>query len=143
MPPARWLGGLAFSVATSVAVGIRVSDSQCGYAAISREACVALDLDALWPRYGYPNDLLSQLALRGMRIAEAPVRAVYADEVSRLKVRHVPVIAAIVARAGWRRLGTAVPKTSPPPRSDPSRLTAAPQVPARGSRVHAPARDRD
>ncbi|HZU84683.1 MAG TPA: glycosyltransferase family 2 protein [Polyangiaceae bacterium] len=106
MPVARLVGGLAFSWATSRAIGVRVQDSQCGYTAIAREACLGLDLDALWPRYGYPNDLLSQLAIRGRRIAEAPVRAVYADEVSRLKARHVPVVAALVARAWVRRLAS-------------------------------------
>jgi glycosyltransferase involved in cell wall biosynthesis len=103
-PPVRLLGGLAFSWATSRAIGVPVSDSQCGYTALAREACTRLDLDALWPGYGYPNDLLSQLALRGLRIAEAPVRPVYADEVSRLRARHVPVMAALVARAWVRRL---------------------------------------
>lgn len=107
MPPARLLGGLAFSWATSRAIGVPVSDSQCGYTALARAACARLDLDALWPRYGYPNDLLSQLALRGLRIAQSPVRPVYADEVSRLKPRHVPVVAALVARAWLRRLKSA------------------------------------
>src|SRR5581483_10469060 len=96
MPFARLLGGLAFSRLTSLAIGVPVSDSQCGYTAIAREACARLELSVLWPRYGYPNDLLSQLALRGLRIAEVPVRAVYADEVSRLRPRHVPVVAALV-----------------------------------------------
>jgi glycosyltransferase involved in cell wall biosynthesis len=104
MPRARRLGGLAFSWATSLAIGVPVSDSQCGYTALAREACARLDLDSLWPRYGYPNDLLSQLALRRLRIAEVPVRAVYADEVSRLRPRHVPVVAALVARAWLRRV---------------------------------------
>jgi glycosyltransferase involved in cell wall biosynthesis len=104
MPPSRLLGGLAFSWATSRAIGVSISDSQCGYTALGRAAWTRLDLDRLWPRYGYPNDLLSQLALRGLRIAEVPVRAVYADEVSRLKPRHVPVVAAVVARAWVRRL---------------------------------------
>jgi glycosyltransferase involved in cell wall biosynthesis len=107
MPAARLLGGLAFSWATSRAIGMPVSDSQCGYTALARAAWERLDLDALWPRYGYPNDLLSLLALRGLRIGEAPVRAVYADEVSRLKPRHVPVVAALVARAWVRRLRAA------------------------------------
>ena len=107
MPPTRLLGGLAFSWATSRAIGVSVSDSQCGYTALARAAWTRLDLDRLWPRYGYPNDLLSQLALRGLRIAEVPVRAVYADEVSRLKPRHVPVVAAVVARAWVRRLRAA------------------------------------
>ena len=104
MPAARFIGGLALSWATSHAIGIPVSDSQCGYTAIAGEACARLALDALWPRYGYPNDLLSQLALRKMRIAETPVRAVYADEVSRLRPHHVPIVAGLVARAWIRRL---------------------------------------
>jgi glycosyltransferase involved in cell wall biosynthesis len=103
MPAARLIGGLVLSWATSQALGIAVSDSQCGYTAIAADACRRLDLDALWPRYGYPNDLLSQLTLRSMRIAEAPVRAVYADEVSRLRSRDVPVVMALVARAWLRR----------------------------------------
>ncbi len=105
MPPARLAGGLVFSWATARAVGVPLSDSQCGYTAIARAACAALDLDALWPRYGYPNDVLSQLALRGLRITEAPVRAVYADEVSRLRARHLPAVAWVVTRAWLRRRG--------------------------------------
>ncbi|HEX4445823.1 MAG TPA: glycosyltransferase family 2 protein [Polyangiaceae bacterium] len=103
MPHARRLGGRVFSWATARAIGVPISDSQCGYTAITRAACARLDLDALWPRYGYPNDLLSQLAVRGLRIAEVPVRAVYADEVSRLTLRHVPVVAGLIARAAVRR----------------------------------------
>ena len=102
MPPARHLGGLVFSWATSRAIGVAVTDSQCGYTAIAGGACARLALDCLWPRYGYPNDLLSELALHGLRIVEVPVRAVYADEVSRLKARHVFVVAALIARA-WVR----------------------------------------
>jgi glycosyltransferase involved in cell wall biosynthesis len=103
MPTARRIGGLAFSWATARAIGVPISDSQCGYTALARDACERLDLDALWPGYGYPNDLLSQLALRDLRIVEVPVRAVYADEVSRLNWSHIPMIAAIVVRAGVRR----------------------------------------
>lgn len=103
MPVARWVGGLAFSWATSRAIGVAISDSQCGYTAIARSACESIDLEALWPGYGYPNDLLSQLALRRLRIAQVPVRAVYADETSRLRARHVFVVAMLVGRAWARR----------------------------------------
>jgi|CZKU01.1.fsa_nt_gi glycosyltransferase involved in cell wall biosynthesis len=103
MPLGRRLGGLVFSWATARAIGRPIGDSQCGYTAIARDACARLDLDALWPRYGYPNDILSQLAVRGLRIAEVPVRAVYADEVSRLKLRHVPIVAGLIVRAAARR----------------------------------------
>jgi glycosyltransferase involved in cell wall biosynthesis len=104
MPVGRWIGGLVFSWATSRAIGAPVSDSQCGYTAIARAACAAMDLDGMWPGYGYPNDLLAQVASRGLRIAEVPVRAVYADEVSRLRPRHVAVVGGIVARAWVRRI---------------------------------------
>jgi glycosyltransferase involved in cell wall biosynthesis len=105
MPAPRRIGGLLFSWATSRAVGFRVSDSQCGYTALARAACARLDLDGLWPGYGYPNDLLSQVALRGLRVAQVPVRPVYADEVSRFRPRHLLVVGGIVARAWARRLG--------------------------------------
>jgi glycosyltransferase involved in cell wall biosynthesis len=104
MPVSRLAGGHVFSWATSLAIGRRVSDSQCGYTAIARRACASLDLDGLWPHYGYPNDILSQLALRKLRVMEVPVRAVYADEASRLKVRHLPMIAGIILRAYVRRV---------------------------------------
>lgn len=103
MPVTRRIGGRALSWATSRAIGRPISDSQCGYTAIARGACEAIDLDGLWPGFGYPNDLLSLVTLRGLRVAEVPVRAVYADEVSRLGLRHVPVICALIARAWWRR----------------------------------------
>jgi glycosyltransferase involved in cell wall biosynthesis len=104
MPWTRRWGGWVFSWATSVAIGRPVCDSQCGYTALSRAGCERLDLDGLWTGYGYPNDLLSQLVLRDLRIIETPVRAVYADEVSRLKARHLPVVAGLIARAWFRRV---------------------------------------
>ena len=45
MPGPRLVGGLAFSWATSLATGVAVHDSQCGYTAISRAACLDLDLE--------------------------------------------------------------------------------------------------
>ncbi len=104
MPVARRIGGWGFSVLTSIAIGQRVRDSQCGYTALASTAARELDLDDLWPGYGYPNDLLGHLALRGLRITEVPVRPVYADEVSRLRLRHLPTISWIVARAWARRI---------------------------------------
>jgi glycosyltransferase involved in cell wall biosynthesis len=102
MPLGRWAAGKVLSRLTSYAIRAPVHDSQCGYTALSREACLGLDLSALWPGYGYPNDLLGQLARRGAVICEVPVRPVYADEVSRLRARHAITVVWLVARA-WVR----------------------------------------
>ncbi len=109
MPKTRWVGGHVLSWMTSRAIGVPIRDSQCGYTALARWACASLDLDALWPRYGYPNDLLSQLALRGVPIREVAVRPVYAGEKSGLRAYHVAGIARLVARAYLRRLTSPAP----------------------------------
>jgi glycosyltransferase involved in cell wall biosynthesis len=78
MPRARIVGNVVLSAATRVTSGYRhVFDSQCGYTAASRAALEAIDLDGLFPRYGYPNDLLSRLHAAGLRVVDVRVRPVY------------------------------------------------------------------
>jgi glycosyltransferase involved in cell wall biosynthesis len=78
MPPARIVGNVLLSAATRVTSGYRhVFDSQCGYTALAREAFARIAVDALWARYGYPNDLLSRLHVAGVRVADVPVRPIY------------------------------------------------------------------
>jgi glycosyltransferase involved in cell wall biosynthesis len=78
MPASRIFGNLVLSVATRVTSGYRhVFDSQCGYTAIHRSALAAIDLGELFPRYGYPNDLLSRLRIADMRVVDVPVRPIY------------------------------------------------------------------
>ena len=78
MPPARIVGNVLLSAATKVTSGYRhVFDSQCGYTAIHRRALERIPLDELFPRYGYPNDLLSRLSVAGMRVVDVPVRPIY------------------------------------------------------------------
>lgn len=102
MPKRRYVGSLVLSWLTSQAVRMPVADSQCGYTAITRRACAALDLDGLWPRFGYPNDLLGQLAARDLRVQEVPIEPIYADETSHLRGWHVPRIGWLIARAAVR-----------------------------------------
>ncbi len=99
----RWVGGQVFSRLTSLAIGQPISDSQCGFTALARSAAQILDLDDLWPGFGYPNDILGQLAARRLRIGEVPVRPIYGNEVSKLRLRHLPRIGLLVARAAVRR----------------------------------------
>jgi glycosyltransferase involved in cell wall biosynthesis len=78
MPASRIVGNLVLSAATRVTSGYRhVFDSQCGYTAIHRRALAAIEIDKLFPRYGYPNDLLSRLRVADMRVVDVPVRPIY------------------------------------------------------------------
>jgi glycosyltransferase involved in cell wall biosynthesis len=80
MPKTRIVGNIVLSAATRVTSGYHhVFDSQCGYTAIHRRALAAIDLDVLWARYGYPNDLLSRLYVAGVRVVDVPVRPIYGD----------------------------------------------------------------
>ena len=98
MPFARRLAGRLLALATRWATGLVVDDCQCGYTAISRAAVLRLPLDELWPRFGYPNDLLGMLAARGLVVAEVPVRPVYADEQSGVRAWHALSILLLIAR---------------------------------------------
>jgi glycosyltransferase involved in cell wall biosynthesis len=80
MPPVRIVGNMLLSAATRVTSGYRhVFDSQCGYTAINRAALERIDLDELWTRYGYPNDLLSRLHVANVRVVDVPVRPIYGE----------------------------------------------------------------
>lgn len=102
MPLVRLVGNAVLSMLTKMVTRRwHLWDSQCGYTVITRETLARLDLDALYPRYGFPNDLLIQLARRRVRIGQVPVRAIYADEVSGLNpVAVAPHILGIL----WRGL---------------------------------------
>ena len=98
MPLLRRVAGRLLAVATRFATGLAVDDCQCGYTAISRSAALRLPLDDLWPRFGYPNDLLGMLAARGLSVAEVPVRPVYGDEQSGVRAWHALSILLLILR---------------------------------------------
>lgn len=101
MPLLRRLGTRLLAWLTRAVSGLRIDDSQCGYTALSARAARLLDLDGIWPRYGYPNDLLVMLAARRLRVVDVEVRPVYADERSGLRPWHVIVIALVTLRRAW------------------------------------------
>lgn len=104
MPLGRLAAGHVLGWLTSVAIGRPgLSDSQCGYTAISASALDALDLSGLWPRYGYPNDLLGELARAGLSIGEVGVRPVYRGEASGIRPWHVGTVMYLLARTVYRR----------------------------------------
>jgi glycosyltransferase involved in cell wall biosynthesis len=78
MPRTRYLGGAVLSLLTKIASGYwHVADSQSGYTAASREILEQLDLERIYPRYGFPNDMLVHLNVWNARVRDIPSRPVY------------------------------------------------------------------
>ncbi|OQA16747.1 MAG: Undecaprenyl-phosphate mannosyltransferase [Chloroflexi bacterium ADurb.Bin360] len=78
IPHVRYLGNSMMSLLTKIASGYwHVADSQSGYTVISRKALRTLDWDAMYKRYGQPNDLLVRLNIYNFRVRDVPVRPVY------------------------------------------------------------------
>ncbi len=132
MPLHRLAGTRLLGAASALAFGIEdIYDGQCGYTAVSARALAQLDLDALWPGYGYVNDLLAQLARASCRIAEVPVRPVYRGERSGLRPWHLGVSSFLIARGAWRRFFFRGLQSSPSPSDAQSFPTARETEPAR------------
>ena len=98
MPRLRRWAGKVLAVATRWASGLDVDDCQCGYTAVSRQAIGTLPLSELWPRFGYPNDLLVLAAQHGLRVSEVTVRPIYADERSGVRPWHALLILGLLLR---------------------------------------------
>jgi glycosyltransferase involved in cell wall biosynthesis len=106
MPAHRYLGNALLSMLTKIASGYwHVADSQSGFISISTDALRLLDLKALYPRYGYPNDLLVRMNVFDLRVAQVPTRPV-ARLGGRSKMnllRVIPTIAWLIFRRFcWR-----------------------------------------
>jgi len=101
MPKDRLLGNIGLTLLTRWATGLRIRDSQCGYTALHRDAASTLELDALWPRYGYPNDVLTRCARAGVKVEDVTVRPIYGDETSGVRwldaLVRVPMVIALGA----------------------------------------------
>jgi glycosyltransferase involved in cell wall biosynthesis len=97
IPRTRYLGNAVLSLLTKVASGYwHVADSQSGYTAISREMLAQLDLDRVYTRYGFPNDLLVHLNVWNARVRDVSSRPVYGvGERSGIRYRQV------VPRISW------------------------------------------
>jgi glycosyltransferase involved in cell wall biosynthesis len=108
IPHTRYLGNAVLSLLTKIASGYwHVADSQAGYTAISRAALERLDLDGIYPRYGFPNDMLVHLNLQNARVLDVPSRPIYHENgQSGIRLRSViPRISWLLFKAFWWRLG--------------------------------------
>lgn len=78
IPHYRYLGNSILSLLTKISSGYwHVADSQSGYTAVSLIALRSLDLDAIYKKYGMPNDLLIKLNINNFKVRDVSVRPVY------------------------------------------------------------------
>jgi glycosyltransferase involved in cell wall biosynthesis len=97
IPRTRYLGNAVLSLLTKIASGYwHVADSQAGYTALGLEALRRLDLDRVYRRYGFPNDILVHLNVINARVRDIPSRPIYGvGERSGIRLRTV------VPRISW------------------------------------------
>ena len=98
MPRHRRWGSRFLARLTGLFAQIKIDDAQCGYTALNRRAALLLDWERTWKGYGYPNDLLIQLAARGCHIKECAVQPIYENEVSGLRLHHFAMIIWVIFR---------------------------------------------
>ncbi len=98
MPRFRLVGNWLLSVLTKFASGYwRTGDPQNGYTAISRTALAAIDIDALYDRYGFANELLTRLNCHNLRVADVAMPAVYGEEESDIKYHtFIPTVSKLL-----------------------------------------------
>ncbi|MGH2994754.1 MAG: glycosyltransferase family 2 protein, partial [Gaiellaceae bacterium] len=107
IPRTRYLGNAVLSFLTKIASGYwHVADSQSGYTAVNLETLRLLDLDRLYARYGFPNDLLVHLNVWNRRVRDFPSRPIYGvGERSGIRLRRVvPAISWLLAKGFFWRL---------------------------------------
>jgi len=105
MPKIRLLGNSLLSFLTKVSSGFwDVMDPQNGYAATTRQVLETLPLDGLYPRYGYPNDLLIKLNAYGFRVLDVVMPPRYGSEKSKIRLwTYTPTVFLLLVRGFiWR-----------------------------------------
>ena len=107
IPRYRYLGNAVLSLLTKIASGYwHVADSQSGYTAISLQYLELLDLDRVYKRYGFPNDLLVHLNVWNARVRDYPSRPIYGvGERSGIRLRKVvPTISWLLVKGFFWRM---------------------------------------
>ena len=104
MPLIRRVGTWWLSRLTSLASGVRIRDSQCGYTATSGAMIADWDWSQSWQGYGYPNWWLMESGRRGFRIDEVAVKSIYADETSGIRIaKFLSSVSWMLWKGVWRR----------------------------------------
>jgi len=102
----RFVGNSILTFLTKFSSGYwNLMDPQNGYTAISFRALERINLDRLYPRYGYLNDLLVKLNVFGFRVMNIEMPARYGRETSKIKYgRYIRTVSSLLLRDFLYRL---------------------------------------
>jgi len=82
----RYFGNTILTFMTKFSSGYwKLMDPQNGYTAISLKVLERLNLDQIYPRYGYCNDLLVKLNVFGFRVMDVEMPSKYGREKSKIR----------------------------------------------------------
>ncbi len=104
----RSIGNGVLTLITKIGSGYwHIMDPQNGYTAISKHALEVIDLDSIYPYYGYCNDMLVKLNTFEMRAMDIVMPARYGRERSKIKYsRYIIKVAPMIFRRFLWRLKT-------------------------------------
>lgn len=90
MPLVRLIGNAAMSIVTKLSSGYwNIIDPNNGYTAIHAKVLALLPLEKIHRRYFFESDMLFRLNTVRAVVTDIPMKAIYADERSYLRVRSV------------------------------------------------------
>jgi glycosyltransferase involved in cell wall biosynthesis len=107
IPKTRYIGNAILSILTKIASGYwHISDTQCGYRALSLAALNSIKLHDIYKSYGMPNDILIKLNIAFCTLKEVKIKPVYnIGETSKMKVHKViPRISWLLFKSFFKRL---------------------------------------
>jgi len=107
IPKIRFLGNSILSILTKIASGYwRVTDTQTGYTAISKNALNSIRIYKIYRSYGMPNDMLVKLNIASCTIKEVKIKPVYnIGENSNMRVfKVIPRVLLLLIKLFFQRL---------------------------------------
>ncbi|MCK4492398.1 MAG: glycosyltransferase family 2 protein, partial [Candidatus Altiarchaeales archaeon] len=104
-PMLRLVGNAILTILTKISSGYwHIMDPQNGYTAVSRSVLERLDLESIYPGYGYCNDILVKLNVYNFRVMDVPTTPIYGNEKSGIRMLKYSITLStlLLTRFFWR-----------------------------------------
>jgi len=113
MPRHRYYANKMLTYITRKITKLDVKDSQCGFTAVSSAGLRRINLSFLSDRWGIPNDMLLECAMRGLRVKYVPIKVIYAGRKSYVRlpgfaIRLLGILARGILRYFYFYRGTVI-----------------------------------